>query len=57
MDNDTREALAKALAELVPQHRPKDYLRVIDLIERAIGDAIEEHRQDAPHVYADGRTY
>jgi hypothetical protein len=54
MDNDTREALAKALAELAPQARYSTQMRVIELIERAIDDAVEAHRQDAPHIYADG---
>jgi hypothetical protein len=30
---------------------------VVELIEQLIDNAIETHRQDAPHPYPDGSTY
>jgi len=57
MDNDTRAALDTALAELAPQAPIATRIRVVDLIERAIDDAVDIHREDSPHIYADGSTY
>lgn len=54
---EIRDRLFDALNVLVPQCPPAEVQTVVDTIMTAIDDAVETHREDAPHIYKDGSTY
>ena len=55
MTDETRQQLANLLAEATGQYSRG--VLIADLIERAIDEAVETHRENSPHIYPDGSTY
>lgn len=64
MDESTARELELALTQATGAHARYTRAelqahagRVVELIGRAIDEAVEQHREDAPHIYRDGSTY